>query len=151
MFSVKRLFLSQNFRNARNSDIKWHKTANKALQFICNKIPTTLTYLIICLFIGHNCSVAITTLYGLVRPVFESRYGRNFLHPVRTVLGPIQPPIQWVPVCTGLKRPGRGVYHTRHLASRLKKLWIYTFTTLWVFVNCSWVNFNFTITFFTPV
>ena len=38
--------------------------------------------------------------------------GRDFLHPSRPVLGPNQPPIQWVAgLFWGVKRPGRGADH----------------------------------------
>jgi hypothetical protein len=33
----------------------------------------------------------------LLQPAFESRWGRDFPHPFRPSLGPIQPPVQWVP------------------------------------------------------
>ena len=41
--------------------------------------------------------------------------GQDFSHPSRPVLGPTQPPIQWV------KRPERGVDHPSHIEPRLKK------------------------------
>jgi len=41
--------------------------------------------------------VGVTTSYGLDVPGIESRWGRDFLHPYRPALRPIQPPIQWVP------------------------------------------------------
>ena len=51
-----------------------------------------------------------------------SRWGRDFLHPSRPVLGPTKPPIQWVPgLLSGVKRPGRGVKYPPHLELRLKK------------------------------
>ena len=46
---------------------------------------------------GRHRSVGIATRYGLEGPGIESRWGRDFLHPSRTALGPTQPPIQWVP------------------------------------------------------
>jgi len=41
--------------------------------------------------------VGIATRYGLDGPRIESRWGRDFPHPLRPVLGPTQPPMQWVP------------------------------------------------------
>jgi hypothetical protein len=37
------------------------------------------------------------TRCGLDGPGIESQWGRNFPHPSRPVLGPTQPPVQWVP------------------------------------------------------
>ena len=48
--------------------------------------------------------------------------GRDFPHSSRPALGSAQPPIQWVTdYFPGVKRPGCGVDHPPHLASRLKK------------------------------
>ena len=73
--------------------------------------------------IGRDSSVGIATCYGLDVPWIESRRGgRDFSHPLRPVLGPTQPPVQWVP---GVSRgwSGWGVEFTTqtHLAPRLKK------------------------------
>jgi hypothetical protein len=46
---------------------------------------------------GRDSSVGIATRYELDGPGIESRWRRDFQHPSRPVLGPIQPPIQWVP------------------------------------------------------
>ena len=43
----------------------------------------------------------LLSAYGLDGPEIESRWGRDFPHLSRTALGPIQPPVQWVP---GLSR-----------------------------------------------
>jgi hypothetical protein len=51
--------------------------------------------------VGRDSSVGIATHYGLDGPGIESRWGRDFLRLSRPVLGPTQPPIQWVP---GLSR-----------------------------------------------
>jgi hypothetical protein len=49
---------------------------------------------------GQDNSVGIATPYGLEGPGIESRRGQDFPHPSRPVLGPTQPPIQWVPGLT---------------------------------------------------
>ena len=57
---------------------------------------------------GSGSSVGIAIGYGLDGPEIESRWRRDFPHLSRLVLGPTQPPVQWVP---GLSRGknGRGV------------------------------------------
>jgi hypothetical protein len=47
--------------------------------------------------VGRDSSVGIATRYELDGPGIEFRWGRDFLQPSRPVLGPTQPPIQWVP------------------------------------------------------
>jgi hypothetical protein len=44
-----------------------------------------------------DSSVGIATRYGLDDQRIESRWRRDFPHPSRPVLGPTQPPIQWLP------------------------------------------------------
>jgi len=63
--------------------------------------------------VGQDSMVAIATCYGLDSPRIESQWGRqDFLHPSRPVLGPAQPPIQWVPrLSPRVKRLGHGVDH----------------------------------------
>jgi hypothetical protein len=64
---------------------------------------------------GPGSSVGIATGYGLDGPAIESRWGQDFPHLSRPVLGPIQSPIQWVlGLSWGVKRTGRGVALTTH-------------------------------------
>jgi hypothetical protein len=53
----------------------------------------------------------IATRYGLHGPGIESRWGIDFSCPSRPVLGPTQPPIQWVPGLSRSKKAGRGADH----------------------------------------
>jgi hypothetical protein len=46
--------------------------------------------------VGRDSSVGIATRYRLDGPGIESRWGRDFQHPYRPVLGPTQSPIHWV-------------------------------------------------------
>ena len=48
-------------------------------------------------YTGPGSVVGIATRYGLKDPGIETRWGRDFLHPSRPALGPVQPPIQWLP------------------------------------------------------
>ena len=74
------------------------------LEFIFSSAPTNFDTL--------QTSVGIATRYGMDGPEIESLCGRDFPHPSRPVLGPTQPPVQWVPgLSPEVKRPGRGADH----------------------------------------
>jgi hypothetical protein len=47
--------------------------------------------------VGRDRVDGIATRYGLDGPGIESQWGQDFLHTSRPDLGPIQPPIQWIP------------------------------------------------------
>ena len=50
-----------------------------------------------CILFTHNQGAGIATRYRLDSPGIESRWRRDFPHPSRLALGPIQPPVQLVP------------------------------------------------------
>jgi hypothetical protein len=59
---------------------------------------------------GRGSSVGMAARYGLDGPGIESQWGRDFPHPSKPALGPIQPPVHGVPsVSWGVKRPGQGI------------------------------------------
>ena len=69
----------------------------------------------------RDSSVSIATRYGLVGPVFEPQWGRNFMSPSRPATG--QPDLRCIgywDCFLGVKLPGRG-NQPPHLAPRLKK------------------------------
>ena len=71
---------------------------------------------------GRDSSVGIATHYRLDGPGIESRWGLGFPHPSRPALGPTQPPvIMGTESFPRARRPGRGVDHSLHPASRLNK------------------------------
>jgi hypothetical protein len=46
---------------------------------------------------GWDSVVGIATRYGLDGPGIQSWWKQDFPHPSRPALGPVQPPVQWVP------------------------------------------------------
>jgi hypothetical protein len=71
---------------------------------------------------GRDSSVGIATRYELGGPGIESQWGAKFSAPVQT--GPGALPASYTmgtESFPGVKRPGLGIDHPPHLASRLKK------------------------------
>jgi hypothetical protein len=82
-----------------------------------------------------DSSVGIVTGYGLEDRgvgVRVSLGSRIFSPPRRQgpALGPMKPPIQWVPEdpSPGVKRPAREADHSPPSSDEVKKMWIYTST-----------------------
>jgi hypothetical protein len=76
--------------------------------------------------------------YGLDGQGFESRQGLGIFllfTASRPVLGPTQPPIQWVPavLSLGLKQPRRDADHSPP-SSAVKNAWSYTYTPQYAFM-----------------
>jgi hypothetical protein len=82
---------------------------------------------------SRDSSVGIATCYGLgdrgvgVRVPIGSRIFSTLSRPV---LGPTQPPIQWVPeaLSPAAKRRGREADHSTLTSAEVKQMWIYTST-----------------------
>ena len=90
----------------------------------------------------HLTLEIVATRYGLDGPGIKSRWGRDFPHPSRPVLGPTQPLIEWVP---GLfargKEPGCGVNHPPPSTAEVKERAELYFYARRAFVVCSRANF----------
>jgi hypothetical protein len=54
----------------------------------------------------------------------------------RPALGPTQTPVQWVPgaLSLGVQELGREVDHLPPTSAEVKKMWIYSYTPLYVFM-----------------
>jgi hypothetical protein len=88
---------------------------------------------------GWGSSVGMETRYRLDGLGIESRWGRDFLQPFRTALGPTQPPVQWVPgVPQRVKRLGCSVYHPPPSSAEVKEeveLYLYSTGLSWPFTG----------------
>jgi hypothetical protein len=71
--------------------------------------------------LGPDSLAGIAARYGLDGPAIESRWGRDFVHPSRPSLGPIQPHTMGTGFFPGVERPGRDADHPPHLEPMLKK------------------------------
>jgi len=80
---------------------------------------------------SRDSSIGIATLYGLGGPGIESRWGEaRFSAPVQTEPAAHPAPHSMGTGCfPGVKRPQRGVDHSPHLTTRLKKEYNYISTT----------------------
>jgi hypothetical protein len=88
---------------------------------------------------GRNSAIGMMTSYGLDDRGVRVRVpvgARIFSASSRPVLGPTQPPIQWVPraLSPGVKRQGREVDHSLPASAEVKKMWIYTSTPPYTFM-----------------
>ena len=102
------------------------------------------------MFGGRDISVVLVTRYGLDGPDIESRWGRDFLHPSRPVLGPTHPPIQWVPGFFFREWIGWGVALTTHFQSGAEvkeRVEIYLYSPS----GSSWPVLGWTLLYFTSL
>jgi hypothetical protein len=78
----------------------------------------------------QDSSVDIVTSYGAGEPGLYSRQWKIFLLSTvsRTVLGPTQPPIQWIlgTLFQGVNLPGREDDQPNPATADVKKTWVYT-------------------------
>jgi hypothetical protein len=92
--------------------------------------------------VSRDSAVGIATGYwlddwgiGVQVPVGS----RIFISPCRPdrFWGSTQPPIQWIPgaLSPGVKRPGREADHSRPTNTEVKKMWIYTSTSPYGFME----------------
>ena len=70
---------------------------------------------------GRGSVVSVATRYGLDGPEIESRWGRDFPHPSRSVVGPTQHPTMGTGSFRGVKRPERGFNHPPPSSAEVKE------------------------------
>jgi hypothetical protein len=75
---------------------------------------------------------------------------RSYTTASRMALGPIQPPIQWVPeaLSLGVKRPGREADHSPPSIAEVKNARSYTSTPQYVFMAWCLVKHSDNFTFY---
>jgi hypothetical protein len=102
--------------------------------------------------------VSIMTRLRDARPGFDSWHGQErvsffFTTASRPVLGPTQPPIQWVPwvPCPGKKRLGREADHSPPSSTEVRNVWNYTSTTPCAFMAWYFVKHKDNITLPFPL
>jgi hypothetical protein len=96
--------------------------------------------------VGRENAVGIATCRRLDGPGIECRWEWDLPQPSRPALGPIQPPVKWVPgLFHKVKRPGRGVDHPPQSSAVWRKSKAIPLLPLWAFIACSRVNFTFGI------
>ena len=132
------------YKNMQHAWVTFHKPSETAVMLIMQTVTAVSQYALTAKEIHSDILskrkpgsvVGLATRYGLEGPGIESRCGRDFPHLSRPALGPIQPPVQWVP---GLSRGkgGRGVILTTHplLVPRLRKSCAVPPLTLWVLLG----------------
>jgi len=64
--------------------------------------------------------VGIVTCYWLDSQEFISRWGRGFMHPSKSALGPTQPPLRWVPGHLPRGKAG-GINHPLPSSAKIKE------------------------------
>jgi hypothetical protein len=105
--------------------------------YFCQQTCSVLPGSIILAFAGYyyywswDSSVGIATGYELDDRGVGFRIpvaARIFSTSSRPVLGPTQPPIQWVPgaLSPGVKRQGHEADHSPPTSAEVKKMWLYT-------------------------
>jgi hypothetical protein len=93
--------------------------------------------------VDRDSAVVIATHYGLEASGVESRWGLNFPHPSRPVLGPTQPSLQWGPgLFPGSKAAGAWISdHPSPSSVEVKeRVQLYLYSPLWIFmVFYAWI------------
>jgi hypothetical protein len=127
-FSVFRFKITSVFYGL--SRISWRRFQNTKRLALCVCVCVCVCMCIyICVYI-YVC-IYIYIFYGLNKRGFESRQGLGiflFTTVSRPALGPIKPPIHWVPgaLSVGVKRPGREGDHSPPSSTEVKNVWSYT-------------------------